>query len=112
MTIVARGDDKILEQIIKQLNKLIDVIKVNDLTTENHIERELVLLKVSTEGKKRSEIMEIVDIFRAKIIDVAPKTLTIEVTGDEDKIQAITSLFKPFGIKEFIRTGKIAITRG
>jgi acetolactate synthase-1/3 small subunit len=112
MTIVVTGDDRIIEQIMKQLNKLIDVIKVTDLTKEDHVERELVLIKVNTdEGRKRAQIMEIVDIFRAKIIDVSPKALTVEITGDEDKINAIIKLLKPFGILELIRTGKIAIAR-
>lgn len=111
MTIVTRGDDKIIEQIEKQLNKLIDVIKVTDMSKESHIERELVLIKVNTEDNKRPEIMEIVNIFRAKIIDVSQVTLTIEITGDEDKINAIIQLLNPFGIKELVRTGKIAIVR-
>jgi len=112
MTIVTRGDDKIIEQIEKQLNKLIDVIKVTDLTKEDHVERELVLIKVGTENNKRAEIMEIVDIFRAKIIDVGHKTLTVETTGDEVKLKALIDLLKPFGIKEIVRTGKIALARG
>lgn len=112
MTIVTHGDDKIIEQIEKQLNKLIDVIKVIDLTKEDHVERELVLIKVGTENGKRAEIMEIVDIFRAKIIDVGHKTITIETTGDEDKLKALINLLKPFGIKEIARTGKIALSRG
>lgn len=112
MTIVTHGDDKIIEQIEKQLNKVIDVIKVNDLTKEEHVERELVLIKVGIENGKRSEIMEIVDIFRAKIIDVGHKTLVVETTGDEDKLVALIKLLKPFGIKEIVRTGKIALVRG
>jgi len=112
MTIVTRGDDKIIEQIEKQLNKLIDVIKVNDLTKEDHVERELVLIKVGTENGKRSEIMEIADIFRAKIIDVGHKTIIMEITGDETKLAALINLLKPFGIKEIARTGKIALARG
>jgi len=112
MTIVTHGDDKIIEQIEKQLNKLIDVIKVNDLTKEDHVERELVLIKVGTEKGKRSEIMEIADIFRAKIIDVGHKTIIVETTGDEDKLTALINLLKPFGIKEIVRTGKIALARG
>ncbi len=111
MTIVTHGDDKIIEQIEKQLNKLIDVIKTTDLTKEDHVERELVLIKVGTENGKRAEIMEIVDIFRAKIIDVGTKTMIVETTGDEDKLKALLSLLKPFGIKEIVRTGKIALER-
>lgn len=112
MTIVTRGDDKIIEQIEKQLNKLIDVIKVTDLTKENHVERELVLIKVGTENGQRAEIMEIVDIFRAKIVDVGHKTIIVEITGDEDKLKALINLLKPFGIEEIVRTGKIALRRG
>jgi acetolactate synthase-1/3 small subunit len=112
MTIVTHGDDKIIEQIEKQLNRLIDVIKVTDLTKEDHVERELVLIKVGTENGRRAEIMEIVDIFRAKIIDVGHKTMTIETTGDEDKLKALINLLKPFGIREIARTGKIALSRG
>ncbi|MDI6704357.1 MAG: acetolactate synthase small subunit [bacterium] len=112
MTIVVRGDERVLEQIIKQLRKLIDVIKVSNLTKEEHVERELVLIKVSAMNKKRAEIMEIVNIFRAKIIDVDHQIVTIEMTGDEDKISALIELMKPFGIKELVRTGRIAISRG
>ncbi|MEW6619765.1 MAG: acetolactate synthase small subunit [bacterium] len=112
MTIVTHGDNKIIEQIEKQLNKLIDVIKVSDLTKEEHVERELVLIKVTTENGSRAEIMEIVDIFRAKIIDVGQKTIIVETTGDEDKLKALINLLKPFGIKEIVRTGKIALSRG
>ncbi len=112
MTIVVRGDDLVLEQVTKQLNKLIDVIRVTDLGTEDTVERELVLIKVNSDVKNRSEIMQIADIFRAKIIDVASKSMIIEVTGDENKIKAIEQLLKPFGIKEMVRTGKIALRRG
>ncbi|MEW6088486.1 MAG: acetolactate synthase small subunit [bacterium] len=112
MTIVTIGDDKIIEQVTKQLNKLIDVIKVVDLTDQPFVDRELVLIKVQAEGDKRSQIIEITDIFRAKIVDVSVKTVTIEVTGDEGKIQAIIELLNPFGIKEIARTGKVAIARG
>jgi len=112
MTIVVKGDDKILEQIYKQLNKLIDVIKVQDLTGEDFIERELALIKVSTANfNERQEVMQLVEIFRAKIVDVGKKTLTIEAVGSGMKINALLDLIKPFGIKELIRTGKIAISR-
>lgn len=111
MTVVVRGDDVILEQITKQLNKLVDVIKVSDITKERFIERELVLIKVHTEGKSRSEILQIVDIFRARIVDVAPKTVTIEATGTEDKVQALVNMLRPFGIREMARTGSVALTR-
>jgi len=104
--------EKSLEQIYKQLNKLIDVIKVQDLTGEDFIERELALIKVSTANfNERQEVMQLVEIFRAKIVDVGKKTLTIEAVGSGMKINALLDLIKPFGIKELIRTGKIAISR-
>ncbi len=112
MTIVVHGDDHVLEQVIKQLNKLIDVIRVIDLGAEESVERELALIKVNTDKENRAEIIQIVDIFRARIIDVAARTLTIEVTGTEGKIEAMENLLKPFGIKELVRTGKIALNRG
>ncbi|MBI4753551.1 acetolactate synthase small subunit [Candidatus Desantisbacteria bacterium] len=112
MTIVTHGDNKIIEQIEKQLNKLIDVIKVMDVTKEDHVERELVLIKVGVDEGQRGKILEIVEIFRGKIIDVSPKTITVEITGDEGKINGITEILKPFGIKELVRTGKVAVVRG
>ncbi|MDP2217107.1 MAG: acetolactate synthase small subunit [Methanolobus sp.] len=112
MTIVVRGDDEVLEQVTKQLNKLIDVIRVSDLKAEDTVEREMALFKVSSDVNNRSEIMQIVDIFRARIIDVAPKSMIVEVTGDETKIEAIEQLLRPFGIKEMVRTGKVALRRG
>jgi acetolactate synthase-1/3 small subunit len=112
MTIVVRGDDEVLEQVTKQLNKLIDVIRVSDLKAEDTVEREMALFKVSSDVSNRSEIMQIVDIFRARIIDVAPKSMIVEVTGDETKIEAIEQLLRPFGIKEMVRTGKVALRRG
>ncbi len=111
MTIVTTGDDQIVEQITKQLNKLINVIKVSDLTAEEHIERELAMIKVNVDAKDRAEILSIVDIFRAKVIDVSPATYTIEMTGDNEKVKAITELLRPFGIKEIVRTGKVAMAR-
>ncbi|HKZ45968.1 MAG TPA: acetolactate synthase small subunit [Thermodesulfobacteriota bacterium] len=111
MTIVTTGDDQVVEQITKQLNKLINVIKVSDLTAEEHIERELAMIKVNVDAKDMAEILSIVDIFRAKVIDVSPITYTIEMTGDNEKVKAIMELLKPFGIKEIVRTGKIAMAR-
>ena len=111
MTVVVRGDDLILEQVTKQLNKLVDVIKVSDFTKEQFIERELVLIKVSADGKSRSEILQICDVFRARIVDVAPKAVTIEATGTEDKIKALVNMLKPFGIREMARTGSVALAR-
>ena len=97
--------------MIKQLNKLISVIKVHDLTGEEYIERELALIKVNSTPENRAEILSIVDIFRAKVVDVSPRTYTIEITGDEEKIQAITELLRPFGVKEVVRTGRVAMAR-
>lgn len=111
MTIVTSGDDAVLEQITKQLNKLISVVKVYDFTGEEHIERELALIKVSSSADNRAEILSIVDIFRAKVVDVSPRSYTIETTGDEEKISAITELLRPFGIKEIVRTGRVAMAR-
>ena len=96
---------------MKQLNKLVDVIKVNDLTKDEYVDRELALIKVKSDSKARSEIMQIVDIFRGKIVDVAPQSITIEVTGTEEKVQGIMDLLREFGIKEIVRSGKIAISR-
>jgi acetolactate synthase I/III small subunit len=112
MTLVVTGDDKIVEQITKQLHKLIDTYKVSDFTNMSHIERELVMIKVSINANNRSEVIEIVDIFRGKIIDVGDKSLTLEITGDKDKISGITKLLKKFGIIELVRTGTIATLRG
>ncbi len=111
LTIVTHGNDKIIEQVNKQLNKLIEVIKVIDLTLEDHVERELALIKVSCNTETRSEIMQIVNIFRANIVDISSKTLTIEVTGIADKVQALINLLRPFGIREVARTGAIALKR-
>ena len=113
MTIVTRGSDQIIEQVTKQLNKLVDVIKVNDLTEEKFIDREMVLIKVDTDqAVKRDEILRVVEIFRCKVADVSPKAYTIEITGDEGKIKAIIEMLKPIGIKEIVRTGRIAMIRG
>lgn len=111
MTIVTSGDDKVVEQITKQLNKLICVQKVHDLTGEEYLNRELVLIKVSANDSNRAELLSIVEIFRAKVVDVSPKTYTIETTGDVRKIQSFIDLLKPFGIKETGRTGSIAMAR-
>ncbi|MBF0275786.1 MAG: acetolactate synthase small subunit [Nitrospinae bacterium] len=113
MTIVTTGSDQVIEQINKQLNKLIDVIKVIDLTAEgNFVEREMILVKVKATAKSREEILRMSEIFRGKIIDVNPQTYTIEVTGAEDKLEAFIQMLSPFGIKELVRTGKVAIARG
>ena len=112
MTIVTRGDDQILEQITKQLNKLACVIKVTDLVGKEYVAREMVLIKVAAKPATRAEILSITDIFRAKVVDVGPKSYTIELTGDEDKIRAFLELLKPMGIKEVARTGNVALVRG
>ncbi len=111
MTIVTTGDDQIIEQITKQLNKLIDVIKVTDMTELDHVEREMVLLKVSPKQADRAEVLNLTEIFRGRIVDSNLKSYTIEVTGDDKKINAFIELMKPMGIKELSRTGKVAITR-
>ncbi len=112
MTIVVTGDDSTLEQINKQTNKLIDVIKVVDYSDLPRVERELAMIKVTAENNQRAEIMQIVDIFHAKIIDISQTTFTIEVTGSSEKVDAIEKLLEPFGIKEMVRTGKITMARG
>lgn len=111
ITMTVSGDEWVLEQVSKQLNKLIEVIKVVDMTGQNYIDREMVLVKVNSTKATRSEIIQVVNIFRAKIVDISPKTLTIEATGKEDKINAIIGMLKPFGIKEVARTGIIAMKR-
>ena len=113
ITIVVTGNDVQIEQVKKQLNKLIEVIKVLDVSESEHVERELAMIKVRADpGAARSEVMQIAGIFRAKIIDVAGETLVVEVTGDSGKIVAIEDLLKPYGILELVRTGKIALQRG
>jgi len=111
ITLVVKGDDSIIEQVIKQLNKLIDVIKVRDLTKDEFIDSELALIKIPCDGKMRSEIIHIVDIYKGTIVDVSPKSLTIEVTGSEHNVQGIIDLLNEFGKLEVVRSGKIAISR-
>ncbi len=111
ITLVVEGDDLILEQIMKQLNRLVDVIKVFDLTKDEYIDRELALIKVDADSKTRSEIMQIVDIFRGNIVDVAPASLTIEVTGTEEKVRGMMNMLHDFRIREVVRSGRIAISR-
>jgi acetolactate synthase-1/3 small subunit len=112
MTIVVAGDDQDLEQITKQLNKLIDVIKVNDYTDVATVERELALIKVAAEPGVRSEVMQIASIFRANVVDVGEHTFSLEVTGKVDKIDALIRLLEPYGIREIVRSGKVVIPRG
>ena len=111
MTIVVEGDDKILEQVIKQLNKLVDVIEVTDLRIGSYVSRELVLLKVKCNARKRTEILEIANIFRARTIDIGHKTIILLITGTEDKAVGFIKLMEPFGIIELSRTGKVAMLR-
>jgi len=111
MTIVTRGDEATVEQIVKQLNKLVNVLSVSDFKDEEYIDRELVLVKVAVDSKSRAEVMQITDIFRAKIVDVQSATLTIEITGNESKVEKFIELMGNFGIKELARTGKIALRR-
>jgi acetolactate synthase-1/3 small subunit len=112
MTITVHGDRDVLEQVIKQLSKLINVIRVSELEPGESVERELAIIKVSADKESRSEIMQIVNIFRAKIIDVSHRSMIIEVTGDEEKIDAMVQLLRQFGIKEIARTGKVSMVRG
>lgn len=111
MTVIAKGDDKVVEQIMKQLNKLIDVISVEDLTEKDIIERELVMIKIGATVANRNDIMHVVNTFRAKIVDVNPESMAIEVTGSEGKIDAMLELLKPFDLREVVRTGQIAMAR-
>ena len=112
MTIVVDGATTQVEQVRKQLDKVIDVVRVSDITDEPIVARELALIKVKATSGTRSEIIQIVDIFRANIVDVASDSVTVEVTGDEEKIDSLTNLLRGFGIKEIARTGRLAMTRG
>ena len=111
MTIVTRGDDATLEQIVKQLNKLVEVLEVQDFRDGEYVDRELVLVKVSVDSKTRAEVMQITDIFRAKIVDVQPTNLTIEITGNESKVEKFLDLMNTFGVLQLTRTGKVALPR-
>jgi acetolactate synthase-1/3 small subunit len=113
MTITVRGDEKTLEQIVKQMNKLIDVVKVTSLEPENIVTRELALIKVNvSDTKTRSDIINYAEVFRGRVVDVSPETLTVEITGTPDKIDAFLNLMKTYGIMELARTGLTALTRG
>ena len=111
MTIVTRGDDETVEQIVRQLNKLVNVLEVTDFRDYEYVDRELVLVKVKVDGKRRSEVMQITDIFRTKIVDVQPKSMTIEITGNETKVTKFIELMENFGVLELTRTGKVALSR-
>ncbi|MFO7832350.1 MAG: acetolactate synthase small subunit [Desulfuromonadaceae bacterium] len=112
MTIVTSGDDRILEQITKQLNKLVDVIKVIDFTAQPFVEREMAMIKIAADMQARAEILRIVDIFRAKVVDVTPRSYSIEVTGAPGKIDAMIELLRPMGLKEIVRSGPVVLGRG
>lgn len=112
MTIVTYGDERIIEQIIKQLRKLINVLKVRDITAYNHLERELILLKLYVSQKNRSDIYNLVDTFRGKVVDVTTESMVIEITGNNDKLEAFVELVRPYGIIEMVRSGCLAIGRG
>ena len=112
MTIVVEGDAKIIDQVKKQLNKLIDVIKVVDLTGEDFIDRELLLVKVSAHGKERFEILRLVEIFQGSVVDITPSVITIEVSDSSNRVNDCIALLMPYGIKELARTGRIALVRG
>jgi acetolactate synthase-1/3 small subunit len=111
MTIVTHGDESTVEQIVKQLNKLPDVLKVQEFSATDSVDRELVLVKVSVDSKSRAEVMQLTDIFRAKIVDVQSKSLTIEITGNESKVEKFIGLMQPFGLLDLTRTGKAAMPR-
>ncbi|MBM3824128.1 MAG: acetolactate synthase small subunit [Verrucomicrobia bacterium] len=111
MTIVTRGDDATLDQVVKQLNKLVDVLEVRDFREGEYVDRELVLVRVKTDSRSRAEVMQITDIFRAKIVSVEPRSLTIEVTGEEGKVEKFLELMRQFGIVDLTRSGKVALPR-
>jgi acetolactate synthase-1/3 small subunit len=109
---VVAGDDRVIDQVKKQLDRLVDVIRITDLTGIPAVDRELALVKVSSTVSRRTEVFQIVDVFRARIVDIAHKSLTVEVTGETEKVEALIEMLKPFGINEIVRTGKISIARG
>ena len=112
MTIVVDGSDQLVEQVTKQLYKVIEILKITDVTHEKTVNRELALIKVASTGQTRAEIMQLVDIYRARIVDVAADSVMVEVTGPESKVDSLLSLLRPFGIKEMVRTGRISMMRG
>ncbi len=111
LTLVTEGDEGIVEQITKQLHKLIDIIKVADISEKAYVEREMVLIRVKAEAHTRAEVLRIIDIFRGKVVDVSPKSYAIEATGAASKIEAFIDILRPLGIKEIVRTGTIAMAR-
>ena len=111
LTLVTGGDDRIIEQITKQLHKLIDVIKVNDMAEAEYVERQMALIRVKAEANTRAEVLRVIDIFRGKVVDVSPKSYAVEITGPATKIQAVIDILKPIGIQEIVKTGTIAMVR-
>ena len=111
VTIVTSGDEKVIEQICKQLHRLIYTLKVAEISPENSVSRELVLLKVTAKDEDRSEILRIAEIFESKIVDVSPKTYTLQIVGDQTKVQAVIELLRPLGIKEIVRSGLVSMTK-
>ena len=111
LTLVTKGDEAIIEQITKQLHKLIDVIKVTDMAEHEYVEREMALIRVKAEASTRAEVLRVIDIFRGKVVDVSPKSYAVEVTGSPTKIKAIIDILRPIGIQEIVRTGAVAMTR-
>jgi acetolactate synthase-1/3 small subunit len=111
LTLVTRGPDEIIEQITKQLHKLIDIIKVVDISESEYVEREMALIRVKAESHTRAEVLRIIDIFRGKVVDVSPKSYAVEITGPQSKIKAVIDILKPIGIQEIVRTGTIAMAR-
>ncbi len=111
MTIVTSGSDSILEQILKQLNKLVNVIKVTDFQDADYVSREMVLVKINAEEKTREEVLRMTEIFRGRVVDVSPRSYVVEITGNEEKVQAFLNLVRPLGIKELVRTGSVAMMR-
>ncbi|MGR0480639.1 MAG: acetolactate synthase small subunit [Candidatus Electronema sp. VV] len=111
LTLVTRGNEQIIEQIMKQLHKLIDVIKVSDISEGEYVEREMVLIRMKAEAGTRAEVLRVIDIFRGKVVDVSPTSYTVEITGSESKVRAVIDILRPIGIKEIIRTGTVAMAR-
>jgi acetolactate synthase-1/3 small subunit len=111
LTLVTSGDDHIIEQITKQLHKLIDVIKVTDMSEAEFVEREMIIIRVKAEAETRAEVLRVIDIFRGKVVDVSPKSYAVELTGPSSKLKAVIDILRPIGIQEIVRTGKIAMTR-
>ncbi|MCP4727189.1 MAG: acetolactate synthase small subunit [bacterium] len=111
LTLTTDGDEKVIEQITKQLNKIIDVRKVSDLTYEKFVERELVLIKIAASNLNRLEVIQIVNVFRGNVIDISPNTMTVEITGKEDKVDSVLEMLKPFRLLEVARTGSVALKR-